>query len=458
MGDTTAAPRLGTLIIGNCQAGVQLASTLRELGDTDPITLVGEEPHAPYQRPPLSKAFLKGEATADSLAFRTHDFYREHSIDLVPRERIFRIIRNADGGVATAESGRTFAFARLALTTGAVPRTIPFEGSELEGVSYLRTATEATVLEQQLREARNVVVVGGGFIGLEVAAGARAAGKNVTVLEAAPRLVGRAVSEQTSEFYLQAHRRRGIRVVLNAQVVRFVGEHDRVTGVELGPRDGDGSGEIVAADVVLIGVGVVPRTELAVQLGIEVENGIVVDARALASDGLTVAAGDCANMPNPSIGDFGVGRIRLESVQNAVEQAKVAAATLLGLPAEHRTVPWFWSDQADLKLQIAGLSGGHDRVVLRGEPDSEKFSVLYYRDGRLIAADCINSPLDFMAVKNALHRGLSVPADVATDTTVPLKKLFVAVETADAGRAVAAPVAVDLAPPAVPVPAGSPAA
>ena len=428
--EPAAAPRLGTLIIGNCQAGVQLASSLRELGDTDPITLVGEEPHAPYQRPPLSKAFLKGEATADSLAFRTHDFYREHSIDLVPRERIFRIIRNADGGVATAESGRTFAFARLALTTGAVPRTIPFEGSELEGVSYLRTATEATVLEQQLREARNVVVVGGGFIGLEVAAGARAAGKDVTVLEAAPRLVGRAVSEQTSAFYLQAHRRRGVRVVLNAQVVRFVGEHDRVTGVELG------DGEIVPADVVLIGVGVVPRTELAVQLGLEVENGIVVDGRALASDGLTVAAGDCANMPNPSIGDFGVGRIRLESVQNAVEQAKVAAATLLGLPAEHRTVPWFWSDQADLKLQIAGLSVGHDRVVLRGDPDSEKFSVLYYRGDRLIAADCINSPLDFMAVKNALHKGLSIPADVATDTAVPLKKLFAA----------------------VPVPVGSPAA
>jgi 3-phenylpropionate/trans-cinnamate dioxygenase ferredoxin reductase subunit len=419
-GIPAGGPRLGTLIIGNCQAGVQLASSLRELGDTDPITLVGEEPHAPYQRPPLSKAFLKGEATADSLAFRTHDFYREHSIALVPRERIFRIIRNANGGVATAESGRTFPFARLALTTGASPRTIPFEGSELEGVSYLRTATEATVLEQQLREARNVVVVGGGFIGLEVA-----------VLEAAPRLVGRAVSEQTSEFYLQAHRRRGIRVVLNAQVVRFAGEHDRVTGVELG------DGEVVPADVVLIGVGVVPRTELAVQLGLEVENGIVVDAQALCSDGLTVAAGDCANMPNPSIDAFGVGRIRLESVQNAVEQAKVAAATLLGLPAEHRTVPWFWSDQADLKLQIAGLSGGHDRVVLRGDPDSEKFSVLYYRDGRLIAADCINSPLDFMAVKNALHKGLSVSADVAVDTTIPLKKLF------------AAP---------VPVPAGTPAA
>lgn len=411
-----AQSRTGTLIVGNCQAGVQIASTLRELGDTEPITLVGEEPHAPYQRPPLSKAFLKGEATADSLAFRTHDFYREHNIELVTRERIVTVTRDGTGGVAVAESGRTFPFARLALATGAVPRTIPFEGSELEGVTYLRTATEATVLEQQLHQATNIVVVGGGFIGLEVAAGARAAGRNVTVLEAAPRLIGRAVCEQTSEFYLQAHRRRGTRVVLNAKVMRFTGEHDRVTGVELG------DGTVVPAEVVLIGVGVIPRTELAGQLGLQVDNGIVVDTHALASDGLTVAAGDCTNMPNPSITDFGQGRLRLESVQNAVEQAKVAAATLLGQAAEHRTVPWFWSDQADLKLQIAGLSGGHDQVVLRGDPDSEKFSLLYYRDGNLIAADCVNSPLDFMAVRNALHKGQSIPAAPAVDTAIPLKK------------------------------------
>lgn len=420
---TNASERIragaGTLIVGNCQAGVQLASTLRELGDTLPITLVGEEPHAPYQRPPLSKAFLKGEATADSLAFRTHEFYGDHNIDLVTRERIVKVTRDANGGVAVAESGRTFPFTRLALTTGAIPRTIPLEGSELEGVHYLRDATEAALLEQQLHAATNVAVVGGGFIGLEVAAGARASGKNVTVLEAAPRLIGRAVSEATSEFYLQAHRRRGTTVVLDAKVVRIVGAHDTVTGVELG------DGTVVPADVVLIGVGVLPRTELAEQLGLAVDNGIVVDARALASDGLTVAAGDCANMPNPSITDFGNGRIRLESVQNAVEQAKVAAATLLGIEAEHKTVPWFWSDQADLKLQIAGLSGGHDQVVLRGNPDTEKFSVLYYRGGRIIAADCINSPLDFMTVKNALHKGQSIPADVAGDTSVPLKKLVV---------------------------------
>jgi len=413
-----ASARRGTLIIGACQAGVQLASSLREQGDTEPIVLVGEEPHAPYQRPPLSKAFLKGEATADSLTFRTHEFYAEHHIELVTRERIVSIERDASGGVATAESGRRFEFARLALTTGAIPRQIPFEGSELEGVTYLRTATDAALLERALQHATDVVVVGGGFIGLEVAAGARASGKTVTVLEATPRLVGRAVSETTSEFYLAAHRRRGTRVVLNAKVVRFLGQHDRVTGVELG------NGDIIAAGVVLIGVGVIARTELAEQLGLEVDNGIVVDASALCSDGVTVAAGDCTNLPNPSITQGGAVRLRLESVQNAVEQAKVAAATLLGVSANYSTVPWFWSDQADLKLQIAGLSDAHDEIIVRGEPDSEKFSVLYYRAGQLIAADCVNRPLDFIAVRSMLHSGQHLPREVASDVSVPLKKLF----------------------------------
>jgi 3-phenylpropionate/trans-cinnamate dioxygenase ferredoxin reductase subunit len=225
------------------------------------------------------------------------------------------------------------------------------------------------------------------------------------------------VSETTSGFYLRAHRRRGTTVVLGAQVVRITGRHGKVTGVELG------DGTVVPADVVLVGVGVIPRTELAEQLGLAVDNGIVVDARALASDGLTVAAGDCANMPNPYIRDFGNGRLRLESVQNAVEQAKIAAATLLGREAEYRTVPWFWSDQADLKLQIAGLSAGHDQQVVRGDPETGKFSVLYYRNGRILAADCLNSPQDFMAVRNALTKGLEIPAEAAADTSVPLKKI-----------------------------------
>jgi 3-phenylpropionate/trans-cinnamate dioxygenase ferredoxin reductase subunit len=408
----------GTLIVGNCQAGVQLAASLRELGDTEPIVLVGEESHAPYQRPPLSKAFLKGEATAESLTFRTPEFYAEHNIEVVTGETIVSISRDAAGGRAVAASGRVFEFAKLALAVGANPRHLELEGAGLAGVTYLRDADDATALEIGLRSAKNVVVIGGGFIGLEVAAGAQASGKSVTVLEAAPRLIGRAVSEATSAFYLDAHRRRGTTVVLDARVTRIVGADGKVTGVELADDT------VVPADVVLIGVGVIPRTELAEQLGLDVDNGILVDARARTSDGVTVAAGDCANMPNPSITDFGNGRIRLESVQNSVEQAKVAAATLLGIEAEHRTVPWFWSDQADLKLQIAGLSGGFDDIVLRGEPDSEKFSVMYYRDGEIIAADCINSPLDFITVRTALHTGQAIPKTIAADTSASLKKLL----------------------------------
>ncbi|WP_225219237.1 NAD(P)/FAD-dependent oxidoreductase [Arthrobacter gallicola] len=414
MGTATSAD--ATLIVGNCQAGVQLASTLRELGDTAPIILVGEEPHLPYQRPALSKAFLKGEATAASLTFRTPEWFVRENIELVTGEQITDISRDADGGTAVGAGGRVFPFARLALTTGATPRRLALPGADLAGVCYLRDADQAASLHRSLGSAGSVAVIGGGFIGLEVATAARAAGKQVTIIEAAPRLVGRAVGETTSDFYLQAHRRRGTTVLLNAGIVRIAGENGRVTGVELA------GGTTVPADVVVIGVGVLPRTELAERLGLEVSNGVVVDSRAVASDGVTVAAGDCANTPNPFTADYGNGNLRLESVQNAVEQAKTAARSLLGLEADYRTVPWFWSDQGDLTLQIAGLSAGHDSTVLRGDPESEKFAVLYYREGRIIAADCVNTPRDFMAVRNALTRGLNIPPEAAADLGRTLKE------------------------------------
>lgn len=407
----------GTLIIGNCQAGVQLATSLREHGNADPIVLIGEEPHAPYQRPPLSKGFLKGESTTADCVFRTPEWYTGQGIEVVVQERITSISRDASGGVALSDSGRRFPFDRLALTTGAAARRLPLEGAELDGVGYLRDAVDAVRLHAQLERSRNVVVIGGGFIGLEIAAGARASGKDVTVLEAAPRLVGRAVSELTSEFYLQAHRRRGTHVVLNAKITRLIGQDNHVTGVVLH------DGTVVPADVVVIGIGVTPRTELAEQLGLTVDNGIVVDERCLASDGLTVAAGDCANVPVPCPTGSREGRVRLESVPNAIEQAKVAAKALLGLPGSYRTVPWFWSEQADLKLQIAGLSQGHDQVLLRGDPTSEKCSILYYRHDRIIAADCINSPKDFTAVRNVLGKGQNINARQAADPTVALKDL-----------------------------------
>lgn len=406
----------GTLIVGASQAGVQLAATLRELGDTAPIVLVGEEPHLPYQRPPLSKTYLAGGGSAESLALRSPEWYRDRDIQVVPDERIAGVERGADGGVAVGASGRSFAFDRLALTTGASPRRIPLPGTDARGVHYLRDVADGDRIAADVAHARSVAVIGGGFIGLEVAAGLRAAGKSVSVLEAAPRLVGRVVAEQTSAFYLDAHRARGISVVVDAAITGIIVAGDRAVGVGLA------DGSAVDADIVLIGVGVVPRTELAERMGLAVDNGIVVDAAARTSDGSTVAAGDCTIMPTP----YHRGSqptVRLESVNNAVEQAKVAAATLLGIEARYSVVPWFWSDQADLKLQIAGLSTGYDDVVVRGDAASGSFSVLYYRLGLLIAADSINAPLDHIAVKNALKQHRTIDPTRAADAATPLREL-----------------------------------
>ncbi len=427
-----AASESPILIVGACQAGVQLAATLRERGATAPITLVGDEAHRPYQRPPLSKGWIKGDLEADDVILRTREWFAERNIELITGDRVVTIHRTGDSGVATTEGGRALAFGRLALTTGAAARRLPLEGTDYAGVRYLRDADDAIGLRGVFAggDIHDVVVIGGGFIGLEVAAVSRGLGARVTVLEAAPRLVGRVVSEQTSAFYLDAHRRRGTAVILDARIARIVGEdghaageRGHVSGVELE------DGTVIPADLVVIGIGVVARTELADQLGLEVAGGIVVDAACRASDGLTVAAGDCAVMPNPY--DLGVpGSVRIESVNNAMEQAKVAAATLMGEDAEYRSVPWFWSDQADLKLQIAGLSTGYDAVVVRGDPDTERFAVLYYRAGRLIAADCVNQPAEFLAIRTALGKGRTIPPTAAADRTVPLKQSVV--DVADA--------------------------
>ncbi|WP_040168031.1 NAD(P)/FAD-dependent oxidoreductase [Microbacterium gorillae] len=412
-----------TLIIGASQAGVQLATSLRDLGDTAPIVLVGEENHRPYQRPPLSKGWLKGELTPEDVILRSRQWFADRNIELISGDSIVHIERDGLGGTARTAGGRLITFTRLALATGASPRKLTLPGSDLYGIYYLRDADDALTLEPHLREAEHVVVIGGGFIGLETAASSRVVGKAVTVLEHAPRLVGRVVSEDTSAFYLDAHRRRGVNVVLDARIAGIVGDDGRVTGVELE------DGTVIPADIVVIGVGVLPRVELAEQLGLNVDGGIVVNEHALTSDGLTVAAGDCTIMPNP-YERGSLPTVRIESVNNAVEQAKVAAATLLGRPAPYRSVPWFWSDQADVKLQIAGLSTGYDEIVLRGEPANEKFTVLYYRDGLLIAADCVNHPAEFLAIRHAISRGQTIPAAAAADTSVPLKKSVVDIAVA----------------------------
>lgn len=412
----------GLLIIGASQSGVALAGSLRALGWEDPITLLGEEDHRPYQRPALSKEFLQDKVDKEKLIFRAQQYWEDHRIELVQGEQIERIVKNPDGsGVAHAASGKKFPFDQLALTVGARARRLEVEGTELGGVLYLRNADDALELKAQMPDAEHLVVVGGGFIGLEAAASAHAMGKNVTVLEVGPRLIGRAVGEETSRFFLEAHRAVGIDVKLDVSLSRIVGQDGQVTGVELG------DGTVVAADIVLVGIGVVPNTELAEALGLECENGIRVDEYALASDGHTVAIGDCANMPNPIPGAPADERLRLESVNNAVEHAKVAAYSLTGRREEYRSIPWFWSNQGSYKLQIAGLSLGHDRTVVRRDGTGGKLCVLYYRDDRLTAADCINTGVDFLDVKAALTKDLTVPADQAADTSRRLKELAVPV-------------------------------
>jgi 3-phenylpropionate/trans-cinnamate dioxygenase ferredoxin reductase subunit len=407
----------GTLVVGASQAGLQLAVSLRDAGDTGPITLVGAEPHAPYQRPPLSKAYLQGGAELEQLWLRTPEFLAGKGITLVTGEWIEAVELHSGGpaGMASTSSGRVLSFDRLALAVGARPRRLTVPGADLDGVTYLRTADDATTLRELQSDAESVVVIGGGFIGLEAAAVARTQGKSVTVVEAADRLIGRAVAPVVSDFYRDAHARRGVDIRLGAQVVSL-GGHDRVQAVQLS------DGSRIPADLVIVGVGVEPCTELARQLDLETAGGIVVDSYARTSNPMVVAAGDCTVQPHPLTGQ---GRVRLESVQNAISQAKTAAATLAGLLVPNDAVPWFWSDQYDLKLQIAGLSAGHDRFVLRGDIADEAFSVLYYRDGALLAVDAVNTPGDYMAVRKALSQGAMISSEAAADSSVSLRELIV---------------------------------
>lgn len=412
----------GILIIGANQSGVQLAISLRATGFTESITLLGEEDHRPYQRPALSKEFLQDKINKERLIFRSNEYWEENNIRLVKGVRIERIEKNDDGSGVAYGAGQEFAFRRLALAVGARPRHLDLPGATLEGVTYLRNADDALALKAMIGSVTDAVVVGGGFIGLEAACSLHDLGKNVTVLEYGPRLIGRAVGEETAAFFLEQHRSRGVNIVLDARMKQFVGKDGKLSGIELE------DGTVIPAQLVIVGIGVIPNTELAADLGLDINNGIVVDKHAVASDGTTIAIGDVANIPNPIPGSPADERIRLESVNNAIEHAKIAAYSLVGQPEAYAGIPWFWSNQGDLKLQIAGLTLGYDSTVIRQDPEKKKFSVLYYRGDNIIAADCVNAPLDFMAVRSALSKNQNIPADLAADISQPLKKLAVDLE------------------------------
>jgi len=398
----------GIVIAGGGQAGLEAAAALRTQGYEGSVTLVCEEAHAPYQRPPLSKDFLTGKQDEGSLPLRALPFYEKHHIDLILGERVVEIRRGAKQVLLAG--GGVLPYERLILAVGARNRVLPVKGTE--HALYLRTFDEALALKQRLAEAqRGVVVIGGGFIGLEVAAAARKGSKPVTIIEALPRLMARAVSPTLSEFFLHVHRSEGAEVLLNAVVAEV--RPDSVLLMD---------GRRIEADLVVAGIGVVPNIELAREAGLETGNGIVVDECMRTSDPDIFAIGDCADHPNL----FAGGRARLESVQNAVDQAKCVARAITGQGAPYRDVPWFWTDQYDIRFQMVGLSAGHDRFALRGTLEGRKFSMFYFKAGRLLAVDSINRFGDHVAARKMLAMGTPLTPEQAADETVDLKKLAAA--------------------------------
>jgi 3-phenylpropionate/trans-cinnamate dioxygenase ferredoxin reductase subunit len=398
----------GVVIVGGGQAGLEAAAGLRTQGYEGTVTLICEEPHAPYQRPPLSKEFLTGKQDVDRVFLRTLAYYEKQRIDLILDERVTEI--NAGAKLVHLAGGGTIPYAHLILAVGARNRLLPAPGTE--NVLYLRSLDEAVTLKQRIAEAHHgVVVIGGGFIGLEVAAAARAAGKPVTVIEAAPRLMARAVSPVLSNFFLDLHRSRGTEVLLNT------------LAVEVGPDSLTlENGRRLAADLVVAGIGVVPNVELARAAGLEVNDGIMVDEYLRTIDPAIFAIGDCAEHPNV----FAGGRVRLESVQNAVDQARCVARVILGPAEPYRDVPWFWTDQFDVRFQMAGLSATHDQSVLRGSIETGKFSVFYFKQGRLLAVDSVNRVGDHVNARKMLAAGTPLTLVQAADETVDLKRLAAA--------------------------------
>jgi 3-phenylpropionate/trans-cinnamate dioxygenase ferredoxin reductase subunit len=399
------------IVVGASQAGVQIAESLRQEGYDGPVVLIGDEPHPPYQRPPLSKALLTGETTEDRLVLRGRDLLAKRNIELVTGVRVEAIDRT--GRRLHLSDGRDLAWRALALATGGRARVLPIPGAALEGVVTLRTIEDSRRIAAGIGAARSVAVVGGGFIGLEIAAAARKAGRPVVVFEALERLLARSSAPFVSDFFRDVHAAAGVDVRLGTQVGAIEGKGGRATAVVTA------DGRAHPADLVVVGVGIVPNQELAHACGIACERGIVVDDCSRTDDPAVTAAGDCTarRMPDGAL-------LRLESVQNAIEQGKSAAAALAGKARPFTAAPWFWSDQYDVRLQMAGLSAGHDKIVVRGKPAERRFSVFYFRGERLVAVDTVNRAPDHIAARKLLDAGRSPTFAQAKDDEFPLGQLL----------------------------------
>ncbi|HEY0599938.1 NAD(P)/FAD-dependent oxidoreductase [Brevundimonas sp.] len=393
------------LIIGAGHAGGTAAALLRQYGHEGPIVLAGDEPAPPYQRPPLSKAWLKGEADLEALLLRPEAFYAEHGIEL--RTGVTATAIDAPAKTVTFADGTVEPYDALILATGSAARKLAIPGADRPDLLELRTLADAERLKAALGPGRRLAVVGGGYVGLEAAASARALGAGAVIIERMDRVLARVASQTLSEFFTRFHRDHGVEVLTSAEV----------TGIEDGGvRLSDG--RLIEADAVLVGVGALARDELARTAGLACENGVVVDETGRTSDPAIWAIGDATFRPVPV---HGGRRHRLESVPNALEQAKQAAAAITGRPAPTPEVPWFWSDQYDVKLQIAGLADGADRQVLRGDPAAAAFAVFHLAGDRIVCVEAVNAPAEFMAGRQMIGRGTPVDTARLADSAVSMK-------------------------------------
>jgi 3-phenylpropionate/trans-cinnamate dioxygenase ferredoxin reductase subunit len=396
------------LIIGGGQAGAQAVDTLRREGFSGRVVLIGDEPELPYQRPPLSKKYLSGEMAADRLPFRHRAFYDEHRVELKLGRQAVRL--DAAARRVELADGEQLAYDRLLLCLGAESRRLTCPGATLPGVHYLRAIADIAPIQAGVKPQARVVIIGGGYIGLETAATCRKMGCEVTVLEMADRVMNRVVAPAVSQYFAREHRSHGVNIVCDTRVVCLEGQ-GRVERVVCA----DGTRH--AADMVIVGVGAVATTQLASAAGLTCDNGIVVDEYCRTSDPAIYAAGDCTNHPSLRFGR----RVRLESVDNAFEQAKSAALNLLDRPVAHDRVPWFWSDQFDDKLLIVGLSQDHDRQVLRGDPASRSFSVCYLKGRELLAVEAVNHSKDYMAGRKLIAERALMDVERLADERIALK-------------------------------------
>ncbi len=410
MRDPASTTSEKTVVIGAGQAGFSFCAKLRELGYLGRISLIGDEPHAPYQRPPLSKAYLLGEMSLDRLLLRPAEFYDDQNIVLITRTAATAIDR-ASKTVSMSE-GPSLDYDNLILATGSTPRKLPASLSgDLDGIYYMRSVADADSISPEFAPGRRVLVVGGGYIGLEAAAVAAKRGLKVTLIEAAERILQRVACSQTSDYFRQLHQARGVEIREAIGLQALLGENGRVSSASLS----DGSS--LDVDFVIVGIGILPNVDLARDAGLECENGIGVDARCTTSDPAIMAVGDCACFP------YRGTTMRLESVSNAIDQAQAAAAVVMGTDQPYEAMPWFWSDQYDTKLQIAGLSSGFDRIVQRSG-DTGSQSHWYYSGDSLLAVDAMNDPRAYMVAKRLIQAGKSPTAEAVADTSIDLKQLL----------------------------------